>query len=98
MDWKLNQSVETEYIPDQLAAYTIISKANKGLVRLDLMDVAGSPVESFIGTANAVRKDVVRALTGANSLMYPNEISTEHASYIGYELAKAESEADYVQG
>lgn len=54
----------------------------------------GDEIMSWIGTASAVRKAVIAYLhehwlTGA--------VSLEHASYIGYELLRAEMDAGYVQ-
>ncbi len=116
MDWKLNQSEETEYTPDNSGVYTIINKVTeveytKGVrtvsksVRCDIMrESDNEPLQSFVGSANAVRKDAIRWISNyACPRVLPNDkevnhISTEHASYIGYELARAETIEDYVQG
>lgn len=53
------------------------------------------PIVSFQGSANAVRKYLIRYITDRfASLGYP---SPEHASYIGYELLRAELTPHYVQ-
>ena len=69
-------------------------------VRADLMQIdpdhtsrCDEPIVSFIGSADAVRKHLMRYLT----VMRINPISLEHASYIGRELERAETKWDYVQ-
>ncbi len=74
-------------------------------VRADLMRVDSEPIKgpeeeaaacimSFQGTANAVRKALARFWSNDN--MY-RPISMEHASYIGYELLRAELTPNYQQ-
>ncbi len=64
------------------------------------------PLQSFQGKANAVRKDVIRWLMHEYAKLYlpdPDNasdtfcITREHASYIGYELLRAEMTENYVQ-
>ena len=77
-------------------------------VRADLMgqryvDSSGStdgPTEdyaimSWVGTANAVRKALIRFM--ADPMVRTGYLSPEHASYIGYELLRAETDSNYVQ-
>ena len=70
-------------------------------VRADLMTTKGdeyASVMSWIGTANNVRKHLiqfVRMNTRIGSPLF--FISLEHASYIGYELLRAEMDENYVQ-
>ena len=72
-------------------------------VRADLMTAGtddgppmNDPIMSFIGSANNVRKHLIHFIhdyvNGVNRYL-----STEHASYIGYELHRAESDPSYVQ-
>ena len=59
------------------------------------------PIISFIGTANAVRKHLIRFLVDHEregeqfTVGWP--ISHEHCSYIGYELLRAETDPNYMQ-
>lgn len=53
------------------------------------------PIMSFIGTANNVRKHLIRFLSAYGDM--PQDISNEHASYIGYELHRAEVTPNYMQ-
>ena len=73
-------------------------------VRADLMamspplrpnlDRTDEPIMSFQGSANAVRKALIRFI-GLTQHICP--VSLEHASYIGYELLRAELTPRYVQ-
>lgn len=64
-------------------------------VRADLFSTDNEPIVSFQGEANAVRKHLMKYLMDRYaSLGYP---SPEHASYIGYELLRAETTPHYVQ-
>ena len=57
------------------------------------------PIMSFAGSANAVRKALIR-FVGDYHNMLPHQgtpISREHAAYIGYELHRAESTPGFVQ-
>ncbi len=72
-------------------------------VRVDIMgmnwdSVVGSdkPVMSFVGKADNVRKAVIRFLTSRQNGRTVN-ISNEHASYIGSEIARAELDEHFVQ-
>ena len=71
-------------------------------VRADLMRTDAeernmdAPIMSFQGSANAVRKALVRFIHDyiASPTKY---LSTEYAAYIGYELHRAESTPNFVQ-
>ncbi len=52
------------------------------------------PIMSFSGSANAVRKALIRFIKAEYGFC---QISMEHASYIGYELLQAELTPRYVQ-
>ena len=109
MAWKLNQVEDTEYTPDDSGVYIIINRItenqhSKGYfhtmvrIRVDVMLVGGNiALQSFIGEGNAVRKAVVKWLLSSDC---GSEciISTEHASYIGYEIARAMLDEHYIQG
>ena len=90
MGWTLTEVQDTDCLMDDSGVYVTIHR-----VRADLMDCNDEPITSFIGTANAVRKAVIRFLTGAGPIGYL--ISAEHASYIGYELLRAETDPKFVQ-
>ena len=98
MNWALIEATDSECTMDESGVYTMIHRAPQGdgtiKVRADLMrEEDDEPVVSFIGTANNVR----RKLIGWIHRHWPVIISTEHASYLGYELLRAETEEDYVQ-
>ena len=64
-------------------------------VRVDIMTDNNEPVMSFVGKADNVRKAVIAFLR----LEFTDglRLSFEHASYIGSEIAKAESNEHYKQ-
>ena len=74
------------------------------LVRADLMATGQNfgqnrdePIMSFIGSANNVRKHLIRFIKVYSGIPSIAMLSWEHASYIGYELHRAESDPNYVQ-
>jgi hypothetical protein len=85
MDWKLIDCDEKEWTQDESGHYTIVNNIGPKTVRLDLMTTSDMPVISFEGTAENVRKHAM-AYADKNAL----NVSLEHASYIGRELARAE--------
>jgi hypothetical protein len=105
MDWKL---IECEDVPctlDNSGVYTVINRVvnPKWQTKTDVkirVDIMGShldqPLISYQGEANAVRKAVIAWLT-LNQRDFNQAISSEHASYIGYEIMRARSEENYVQ-
>ena len=91
MSWELINTEAIDCTMDDSKHYTIISYAGSGLVRCDIMDCRDRPIKSFQGYFKDVRKYVVRFLGYVN-------ISHEHASYIGEELALCnEKQGDYKQ-
>lgn len=104
MDWKLIEVEDVECTLDNSGVYTVINRikhtgTHKRQTKTDVLirvDIMGShldkPLVSYQGEANAVRKAVIAWLTisGIN-------ISKEHASYIGYEIMRAQSEENHVQ-
>lgn len=111
-DWKLVEVDDVDCTLDDSGLYVVINRietqdTHKGIsgvrviVRADLM-LKNEPVRSFIGKANDVRK----ALIGYMAEIYwpqckildlPQGVSFEHASYIGWELHRAETTPGYVQ-
>ncbi len=64
-------------------------------------DSMDEPIRSFVGNGNDVRKAVIEFLQHYQTVetMTPDNkfISLEHASYIGYEIARAEADENYIQ-
>lgn len=111
MKWELRHVEDTEAVLDDSGVYVIINRVEtpethkeySGIrvsVRVDLMQDNGptddEPIMSFEGSANAVRKALIRFIH--DYIASPSRyLSTEHASYIGYELLRAELTPGYVQ-
>ncbi len=106
MPWELKRVMDVEATMDDSGVYVVINRhlEKQGReasapwivhVRADLM-TGQTPIMSFIGSANAVRKHLIAFLTGRTDGRAWN-ISKEHASYIGYELLRAETDPNYVQ-
>ena len=110
-DWKLIEAEDIDATMDDSGLYVIVSRV-EGIgpdlagdmtqpivrVRADLManDLHGDvPRVSFTGTANNVRKNLVQYLQEHHGGL--RHISMEHASYIGYELLRAEKEVGFKQ-
>ena len=55
------------------------------------------PLISFQGSANDVRKYVIRWIKTYSGLPTLAQLSWEHASYIGWELHRAETDPNYIQ-
>ena len=111
MKWKLNQAEDVECTLDDSGVYTVINRQKKMeigkqnyvervTIRVDIFsknpnnngdDIA---LQSFEGAGNAVRKAVANWLEHYPDCGY---ISTEHGSYIGYEIARAMLDKHYVQ-
>ena len=68
-------------------------------IRVDVMaEGDDQPLQSFVGRADAVRKAVIKWLDGVVwPITIERPISREHASYIGYEIARANMDEHYVQ-
>jgi len=104
MAWEIEHVQDVECELDDSGVYVIIHRiakesVHKGIagtiveVRADLMRSSDNePIRSWQGSANAIRK----AITRFNKDLMP-AMSLEHASYIGYELLRAELTPDYVQ-
>ena len=111
MNWKLNKVGNIDCTMDNSGVYTIINRVmeteyGKGAgvllkgIRVDIMSTDGDePLQSFIGKGNDVRKAVISWLNGKFSQAENcfTNISSEHTSYIGYEISRAEADTDYVQ-
>ena len=109
MEWELKHVKDVEAVLDDSGVYVVIHrvettethKEHSGIrvsVRVDLMKSGtvkyqAEPIMSFEGTANAVRKALIRFFYTRNR----PTVSLEHASYIGYELLRAELTPGYVQ-
>jgi len=95
-EWKLNRVSDTAWIQDTsgIVVYINWDTATQS-VRLDVM-LKDEPKQSFIGTADNVRKATMQWITD-----WPNsdiQISLEHAAYIGAELERCDTERiDYIQ-
>lgn len=105
--WRLIEVNDVEFTPDDSGVYVIINRVctqqiHKEYageivrVRADLMQSGThEPIVSFIGKADNVRKHLIRFLQEHfGGLNHP---SMEHASYIGWELHRAEVDPNYVQ-
>lgn len=94
-DWKLVDLIgkkEIEFELDDSGVYTLINRVLNDCIRVDVMNTVGHiPMMSFMGEPENVRKHVIEYL-------YAYDISIEHASYIGSEIAKASLDETYVQG
>ena len=112
MTWELHKVDDIDPTIDDSGVYVVISRVETTrtfkdmvdyivTVRADLMGRAGLgsyPIVSFIGEANAVRKHLIRFMEEYPSkTAHRRKISREHASYIGYELLRAENTPHYVQ-
>jgi hypothetical protein len=105
MEWELREVGDIDCTIDDSGLYVVVDRVPRGCtveVRADLMTDAtkcshlktDEPVVSFIGSANNVRKHLIGFI--AQNYGYA-AISSEHASYIGYELHRAEVTENYVQ-
>jgi len=108
--WELRKANEIECTMDDSGVYITIDRhiekiVHKGIageivqVRANLWTTDHTPIMSFIGRANNVRKHLIKFLgyTSQNTRKECNYISLEHASYIGWELHRAENDPNYVQ-
>ncbi len=106
MTWELIEvKTEQECLLDDSGIYTVINRVvNRGYskgcwvdivqVRVDIMDDSDSPIISFIGKAEAVRKTVMRWIVDNG---HGHIISFEHTSYIGSEIARANLQERFTQ-
>lgn len=104
--WELEKVGPVECILDHNKIFTIINRIenveHKGSKIVDAgieirVDVTNGSecLRSFIGNGNDVRKRVISWLFSKCDCICV--ISTEHASYIGYEIARAMIDENYVQ-
>lgn len=112
MAWQLIEATDVECTMDDSGVYVVIHRQVEGMVhkgysgqivrvRADLIGTTGMgtsepnwPVVSFIGKANNVRK---RLIAYIRTNFCADQLSMEHASYIGWELHRAETDPNYVQ-
>jgi hypothetical protein len=81
-DWELINCEAIDCTMDQSKHYTAINYVGSGGVRCDIMSDTDEPVMSFSGHYSDVRKYVIAFFAEENI-----NISIEHASYIGEQLA-----------
>ncbi len=108
MEWELKEVEHVDCTLDDSGIYTVINRTSKTewsrgyshttvKIRVDILTTAdNTPLISFIGDGNDVRKAVMKWLE-LGFRQRPDSISTEHASYIGYEISRAMSDVNYVQ-
>jgi hypothetical protein len=101
--WELIEAVPVECTLDGSGIYTVIHRRtgtethkqyqdSRVFVRCDIMSSDDTPLISFQGLEDDVRKNVIRWI-GENGYA----ISAEHGSYIGRELFKAVHDFHYKQ-
>ena len=113
MTWELREVDDVECTMDDSGVYVVVHRVistethkqyagDRVRVRADLMgggfatggETNAEPIMSFIGSANAVRKALIQFVMDHIGFC---QLSMEHASYIGYELLRAEAYPAYVQ-
>lgn len=107
MNWKLiNVETEADCTMDNSGIYAIINRivdrehnkgysADKVKIKVDVLaERDDSPIISFVGKSEAVRKAVINWFLTHD---YDWPISLEYASYIGSEIARANSNEHYTQ-
>ncbi len=111
--WELRHVEDTDAAMDDSGVYVVVHRVEhtarhkeysgvRVTVRADLMcigpdGITSEPIMSFSGSANAVRKALVRFLDNYLLPRRYTPINHEHATYIGYELLRAELTPGYVQ-
>lgn len=110
--WELEKVEPIECTLDDSGVYTVINRTvqkethkqyagGRLAIRVDVMATDGDkPLRSFVGPGNDVRKRVIAWIVkyfASNDGNGAGFISGEHASYIGYEIARAMSDPEYVQ-
>lgn len=99
-NWQLIRVDDIAWVQDRSGIYVVINwDVQTESARLDVMTEADAePLQSFIGSADNVRKAVMRWFAGRISQKAGLGISLEHAAYIGAELERCDTERiDYVQ-
>lgn len=110
MQWELIEV--TEDVPctmDDSGIYVIVNRYVRTIthkqysgerirIRIDVMTEGNEPIRSFIGdNPNAVRKAVIHFLNSNEYAWNHRSISSEHASYIGYDIHRAFTDPQFVQ-
>ena len=98
--WQLNRVDDIDWTQDNSGVYVYINwDLQTESVRLDIMTKKAVPLVSFAGKAENVRKATMHWLFDYTVDNHDcGFISLEHASYIGAELERADTErTDYVQ-
>lgn len=104
MEWELKEVGDIDCTMDDSGLYVVINRVvgsameptNRDIIRVraDLMASDNEPIMSWIGSANNIRKHMIQYIRENYGYAV---ISSEHASYIGYELLRAETDPQYVQ-
>ena len=97
MNWELKRTDNVEWAQDDSGVYTLIACTPDNELRVDVMGTTDNmPVVSFIGTEHNVRITLMRWLSDN-----VENVSLEHAAYIGRELTRADNciaeQTEYVQ-
>ena len=100
--WKLNRVDAIEWVEDKSGVYVVINwDMLTDSVRLDFMAKDSTPLQSFIGDSDDVRKAAIAWVYAKSMISFPNaeiQISMDHAAYIGAELERCDTERiDYIQ-
>lgn len=101
--WELQKVKKMAWTQDKSGLYTFIHRASvdkedtdRGVyvvVRLDIMrEEDDYPLQSFKGVGNDVRMHCIKWMNDNGYV-----ISSQHASYIGYELCRAMKDEHYIQ-
>lgn len=111
-NWKLNRVEKKDCTLDDSGIYVVINRIVKKAshkeysgysleIRVDIMSSGDEPLQSFIGDGNDVRKAVM-AWINTITLQKAGQglagvFTSEHASYIGYEISRAMLTEEYKQ-
>ena len=109
--FEIQNVLDRPWIQDNSGIYTLINRIpidhnikyagqpiGIQLVRLDIMTTKDIPMVSFLGSPVAVRKAFVDwAYQHIGSMLPECVVSPEHFSYIGFELARAAQDENYIQ-
>lgn len=92
--WGLRTVSDVDWQRDTSGLYVLINwRLPEDDVRIDVMTSDDTPLISFAGPTDGVRKHLMRWLVETG-----NMISIEHAAYIGHELCRADHlKTEYVQ-
>ena len=85
-EWNINIVDDTEFRQCPSGIYCLIYwQLQTSNVRIDLMSDKHEPIQSFVGSAENVRKHTMRFLAE-----HVPDVSLEHAAYIGSQLQLAD--------